>query len=124
MHLTTSAVQIMFQSEHIGFSIANTYSVGMGENPRNIDYNQSAMRSHLEECFEKEELSPFPPSSVPVKKSRLKHVFVKVYCFCKRPKSYNMIECEGCSTWFHFKCVGLCSSCNTDSWKCFTCSLC
>ena len=76
MHLTTSAVQIMFQSEHIEFSIANTYSVGMGENPRNIDYNQSAMRSHLEECFEKEELSPFPPSSVPVKKSRLKHVFV------------------------------------------------
>ena len=83
---------------------------------RNIDYNQSAMRSHLEECFEKEELSLFLQSSVPVKKSRLKHVFVKVYCFCKRPECYdNMIECEGCSTWFHFKCVGLCSSSNTDS---------
>ena len=34
--------------------------------------------------LEKEELSPFPPSSVPVKKSRLRHLFVKVYCFCKR----------------------------------------
>ena len=48
------------------FCIANAYSVAMGEN-HHIDYNQSAMRSHLEECFEKEELSPFPPSTVPVK---------------------------------------------------------
>ena len=26
--------------------------------------------------------------------------------------------------YYHFKCVGLCSSSNTDSWKCSTCSLC
>ena len=106
------------------FCIANAYSVAMGKNPRNIDYNQSTMRSHLEECFEKEELSLFPPSPVPVKRSRLRHLFVKVYCFCKRPESYDdMVECEGCSTWFHFKCVGLCSSSNTDNWKCSTCSM-
>ena len=70
----------------------------MGENPHNIDYNQSAMWRHLKEIFE-EELSPFPPSSVPVEKSRLRHLFIKVYCFCKGPDSYNdKIECEGCST--------------------------
>ena len=106
------------------FCIANAYSVAMGKNPRNIDYDQSRMRSHLEECFEKEELTLFPPSSVPVKRSRLRHLFVKVNCFCKRPESYDdMVECEGCSTWFHFKCVGLCSSSNTDNWKCSTCSM-
>ena len=72
---------------------------------------QRAMQSHPEECFEKEELSPFPPSSVPVKKSRLRY---RVYCFCKGPESYDdMIECEGSSTWFHFKYVGLCSRSNT-----------
>ena len=76
-----------------------------------IDYNQSTMQSHLEECFEKEKLSPFPPSSVPVKKRRLRY---RDYCFCKGPESYDdMIECEDCSTWFHFKCVGLCSRSNT-----------
>ena len=55
------------------FCIVNTYSVTMGKNHCNIDYsyNQSTMRSHLEECFEKEELSLFPPSSVLVKMSRL-----------------------------------------------------
>ena len=100
-------------------------SVAMGKNPHNNDYNQSRMRSHLEECFEKEELSLFSPSLVPVKRSRLRHLFVKVYCFCKRPESYDdMVECEGCSTWFHFKCVGLCSSSNTDNWKCSTCFTC
>ena len=96
----------------------------LGKNPRNIDYDQSRMRSHLVECFEKEELSLFSPSLVPVKRSRLRHMFVKVCCFCKRPECYDvMVECEGCSTWFHFKCVGLCSSSNTDNWKCSTCSM-
>ena len=41
--------------------------------------------------------------------------------FCKRSKIYdNMIECEGCSTWFCVY-VGLRSSSNTDNWKCPTC---
>ena len=95
------------------FALQMLNSVAMGKNPRNIDYDQGRMQDHLEECFEKEELSLFPPSSVPVKRSGLRHLFVKVYCFCKTP------EC----TWFHFKCVGLCSSSNTDNWKCSTCCM-
>ena len=36
--------------------------------------------------------------------------FTAVLNFCKEPKGYDdVIECEGCSTWFHFKCIGLCS---------------
>ena len=40
----------------------HNYSVAMGENPHKLDNNRSAIRSHVDECFEKEELSPFPPS--------------------------------------------------------------
>ena len=32
-------------------------------------------------------------------------------------------QCEGFSTWFRFKCVGLCSNSDTDNWKCSTCSI-
>ena len=62
----------------------------LGKNPRNIDYDQSRMRSHLVECFEKEELSLFSPSLVPVKRSRLRHMFVKVCCFCIRGQNVMM----------------------------------
>ena len=82
------------------------------------------MRSHLEQCFETEELSAFPPSPRPIRKSRLKHLSIQVYCDCQRPECYDdMIECDGCTKWFHFKCVGLCSDSITDDWMCSTCSM-
>ena len=51
------------------FCIANAYTVALGKSPRKVDYDQRLMRSHLEECFEREELSPFPPSAQPIKMS-------------------------------------------------------
>ena len=103
------------------FSIANAYTLAVGRQPRNVNYDQGLMRSHLEQCFETEELSAFPPSPRPIRKSRLKHLSIQVYCDCQRPECYDdMIECDGCT---HFKCVGLCSDSITDDWMCSTCSM-
>ena len=105
------------------YTCANAYSVAMGKSSCNTDYDQSRMRSHLEECFE-EELSRFPLSSVPVKRSRLKHL-LQFTAFVRGQKgtmTWWSVKAV-VATWFHFKCVGLCSSSNTDNWKCSTCSM-
>ena len=75
----------------------------------------------LEQCFEKEELTPFPRAYKPVPRCREKHLFIKVYCICGLPESYDshMIECEECQKWFHFKCMKLTSEPGT--WVCPEC---
>ena len=35
------------------FSIANAYTLSVGGRPRNVDYDQGLMRSHLEQSFER-----------------------------------------------------------------------
>ena len=82
------------------------------------------MRRHLERCFENEKLTPFPPTKMPVQKCRGKHdiVFIHVYCVCGLPERYDtqMIECEQCQKWFHFKCMKLVTE--PDSWVCLASS--
>ncbi len=103
------------------YSIAAAYNAALGMDLRAVTYNPERMRAHLEQCFEKEELSPFPPAEKRVRRCKLAHLFVHVYCICGLPDSYDsqMIECESCQQWFHFKCVGLQSG--PDSWCCPSC---
>ena len=118
----------MFQSEDIGSWAATLVQIHIvlqwGE-PLQHWHDQSRMQSHLEECFE-EELSLFPLSSVShaVKRSRLKHL-LQFTAFLRGQKvtmTWWSVKAV-VATWFHFKCVGLCSSSNTDNWKCSTCSM-
>mmetsp|Transcript_14848 Transcript_14848/g.25272 ORF Transcript_14848/g.25272 Transcript_14848/m.25272 type:complete len:96 (-) Transcript_14848:199-486(-) len=30
-----------------------------------------------------------------------------VYCICRKADEMNMIQCDGCSEWFHFECMGI-----------------
>lgn len=104
------------------YSIAAAYNAALGENLSQVTYNPDKMRAHLEQCFEKEELSPFPPANKPVRRCKPKHLFIHVYCVCRLPESYDskMIECEECERWFHFKCMELKSE--PDTWVCPECS--
>ena len=86
------------------YSIATAYSAAIQANLRTVTYDPEQLRAHLEQCFESEKLSPFPAAKKPVRRCRLKHLFVRLYCICKRPESYDskMIQCEHCLEWFHF----------------------
>ena len=80
------------------------------------------MRRHLEQYFEDEKLTPFPPAKRPAQKCREKHAFIHVYCICGLPESYgtHMVECQQCKKWFHFKCMKLVTE--PDSWVCPQCA--
>ena len=48
------------QSDCGVFSIASAYHAARGDDISWLHYDQSQMRKHLINCFEREELSPFP----------------------------------------------------------------
>lgn len=106
------------------FSIAAAYYAALGRNIRTVSCDQSIMRSHLKQCFIDGKLSSFPASSeANVKRCQLKHIIIHVYCVCLKIESYdsNMIECDGCQKWFHFKCVQLKEE-PSSKWFCFECN--
>ena len=104
------------------YSIAAAYSAALGIEPHLMTFDADEMRRHLEQCFEDEKLTPFPPAKKPAQKCREKHAFIHVYCICGLPESYDthMIECEQCQKWFHFKCMKLVTE--PDSWVCPQCA--
>ena len=61
------------------YSIAAAYNTAMGKSLKSVTFDERVMRSHLEECFENELLTEFPRASSPIQKSRLKHIFIKIY---------------------------------------------
>ena len=73
------------------YSIAAAYNAAMGKSLKSVTFDERVMRSHLEECFENELLTEFPRASSPIQKSRLKHIFVKIYmyCYCGMPETYD-----------------------------------
>ena len=90
-----------------------------------VTFEQNAMRRHLLECFERRQLSAFPIALGAVNKNPAKHLFVHVFCVCQLPESYdsNMIQCDKCSLWYHFKCMNLRSDSTVpDTWYCSTCN--
>ena len=68
------------------FAVANACTVAMERVPRHTSFDQDKLRPHLEKCFELGRFEPFPPSAEIVSRCRLKHVFIKIYCHCKRPE--------------------------------------
>lgn len=52
------------------FAVAFATSLLLGDEPATLQYNQKAMRKHLEHCLEKELMTPFPAA---LKRSCRKH---------------------------------------------------
>ena len=104
------------------FAIAFAYHSARGDDVSKLEFDQSIMRQHLLDCFQSEELKPFPMTTAKPKKRKSKHIFIHLYCTCLMPASYDvqMIECDVCAKWFHFKCVGLRGKC-PKRWVCRCC---
>ena len=45
-------------------SIAAAYNVALGKDLHLVTYDEDQMRIHLEQCFENEQLTPFPPAHI------------------------------------------------------------
>ncbi len=103
------------------FAIAFALHAALGQKISSIEFNQSAMRTHLMKCFSKKKLMPFPFIE---KLSARRHYFpmrhISLYCVCFMPETFgDMVECEVCETWFHQRCVGY--SCE-QNWRCSSCA--
>ena len=107
------------------FAIANAYHAAWGDVVEMMCFDQSAMRKHLAQCFERQQLSPFPAADCKQRKCRTKHFVVTMYCYCRMPSSFddNMIKCDNCSKWFHCRCAEVPPLSSPDTWHCcVTCS--
>ncbi len=90
------------------FAIAFAVHLLRGDNIEDIDFDQEKMRSHLNSCFWRKKMLPFPTLST--KGRRITTYFpyfqLEVYCHCKMPETYgDMVECEECEEWYHIRCV-------------------
>ena len=45
-----------------------------------------------------------------------------IYCICKNKESGNMIMCDNCQNWFHFKCIGMDENSNPNEFYCKACN--
>ena len=114
------------------FAIAMAADLCRDRDPYMICYDQSKMRSHLAEAFEQLMLLPFPSISLKnnLKRRVLASTTVAVYCICRQPEVFPMIECDKCSVWFHQDCVRVPDSLmrllatEDDDWYCPSCEWC
>ena len=105
-------------------SIAFAYHAAARDNVPEITFDQPLMWQHLIDCFEKEYFTPFPTASNTnvIMRSVWKEFTILLHCHCNLPECYdsNMIECEVCGKWFHYRCVQLTKAPKT-MWKCSNC---
>ena len=105
------------------FSIAAAYHAAKRDNIAAITFNENRMRSHLVHCFEHQKFTAFPKSRKIGKASRpqLQHICISIYCPCQRPDSFDeMILCDKCDTWYHFKCAKVKED-PLEDWFCSSC---
>ncbi len=125
LNIETLAVQQQTGSSDCGvFAIANAVDICMGTNPENVRYDQGKIRAHLEDCFIKKSLCPFPRCSTaePLPRPTRTVHKIRLYCVCKMPEEYDekMISCDTCRKWFHVSCV-LSKVQLPDFWECNGC---
>jgi hypothetical protein len=104
------------------YSIAFATSLLNGEDPTHLQYETTA-RKHLKQCFLAASLTPFP-SSVNLRVPRYLHTTrgEELHCDCRKPDDGKlMVECEGCSVWYHGACVRIRSVRASRGWKCQSC---
>ena len=87
------------------FAAAYCTSIAYSQDPAAMVYEQGAMWKHLLECLTNKSMKPFP-----ITRERRacvgKTINIDVFCYCRGANDNNpMVQCEGCSEWFHLSCV-------------------
>ena len=110
------------------YSIAVLTSLLLGDDPTTLVYNKDELRSHLLEVLETKVISPFPISQTrrpATRVAKIEKCFV--FCICRLPDNgENMICCDNCEEWLHFKCLNTLNATETsfvteNNWYCASC---
>ena len=83
-----------------------------------VIFKQTMMRQHLEHCIRENRMEVFPMHILPLNDLPVPDIFhIELFCYCKMPDIFDefMVQCSSCEHWFHFSCVGFCSSEPTDN---------
>ena len=109
------------------FSIATATALLNGVHPGECTFNQSQMRKHLCDCFNKGNITQFPllKSRRRARKIKYSETF-SVYCYCRMPEcsERDMVECSKCLEWYHLDCVSVPQDALQNSnvqWYCHYC---
>lgn len=104
------------------FAIAFATSLCYGQEPHHCNYKQFAMRQHLS-CLKAGKMETFPGSIRKFKEKVLQICRLPVYCICRKPDGGSlMVECAGCTEWFHLHCIGMMENDLPESdWLCPHC---
>ncbi len=90
------------------YAIAFVTALAIGEKPELFFFDQTKMRRHLFQCFERRAMQMFPVTKR-MKKCSVKAIEeVNVYCKCTMPElpGEHMIQCTTCEDWYH---IGTCT---------------
>ena len=103
-------------------------------NPEDLRIDPVKLRPHLLRCLTANEITQFPLTGTDVRKNTPDCISVPIFCSCRMPFSKSdlknrekqMVECSGCSGWFHRMCeripANIFHKSNKDSkWFCYTC---
>ena len=110
------------------FGVAFATSLLFGEDPTNLEYNETKVRKHMQQCLEANNFVPFSSRpkfrSVAIISNSTKK---DIHCVCRCPDNgHLMIECESCNVWFHIHYVNIKTNQQRKqaekSWVCNRCS--
>ena len=108
------------------FAIASAYELASGNIHFNyeVSFDQSAMRKHLVDCLEKEEISSFPRArkAAAVGNNNEKQLVIQTHCICQLPEYGYMVQRDLCDIWYHLTCINLSQAPDKDEeWLCEPC---
>jgi len=109
------------------YAIATLTALAFGSDPSQMVFDQTALRPHLQQCFDKGFLDCFPVKQSQRRTNKvIKQLSCNVYCSCRLPEHYdtNMTECEDCHEWYHHKCIddSTIPADKNKKWICASCS--
>ena len=112
--LTVEFLRLRIHSMLLGVTRSKVY----------VSMQQDEMQKHLQDCLEQQEFTPFPQTRETIVRYKRKHHYIRLYCKCSLPESYDrqMIKYDSCYKWYHFRCVGLVSKPKSRKWACIFCT--
>ena len=108
------------------FAIAAATELTHGLDPTFCCWHIPAMRDHLFNCLELNQMLTFPKIDHNSKKIKryIRIVEEEIYCKCHEVNDVKkgMVKCRCCSSWYHLQCVGLDEdACIPKIWNCERC---
>ena len=108
------------------FSVTFAYDAALGENVGRTTFAHARRDAPPSRAvLDARKLMPFPGESKKVHRYRKNFFFfVPLYCACGLPESHEseMVLCDRCGQWFHFRCMHIqISNTTSETWICSDC---